>query len=103
MQKCEWCGKIFHTTRHECKFDPDKKNCFSCKNFLGIGWDSDFGWDARTEYADCNQYGTDRFDELGLEDTTDLEAIKKCRYNMQCPLHELMEGYEGKKTLKERT
>ena len=29
---CDTCGKDFKTpNRHKCKFDPNLKNCFTCK------------------------------------------------------------------------
>ena len=30
--RCRWCGKEFRTPdRHICKYDPDFRNCLSCK------------------------------------------------------------------------
>lgn len=34
--KCANCDKIFRTKRHDCKHDPEKKNCFTCANSRGF-------------------------------------------------------------------
>lgn len=33
--ECKYCKKVFKTVRHHCKYDPEKKNCFSCEHYTG--------------------------------------------------------------------
>ena len=33
--QCNHCGKLFKTERHDCKFDPEKRNCLTCQHNLG--------------------------------------------------------------------
>lgn len=72
--QCELCKKEFRTpNRHKCKFRPELKNCFTCKNFNG--WNNDSGFDVGIEppYPDCEH----------CEDWN-IETIKQAEYNMQC-------------------
>ena len=32
--QCNHCGKLFKTERHDCKFDPEKRNCLTCQHNL---------------------------------------------------------------------
>lgn len=73
--QCEFCNKDFKTpNKHQCKKNPELKNCFTCKNLKG--WDKDYIINEYTEtpYPDC----------AADVDGCDIEDIKSCNYNMQC-------------------
>ena len=36
MYKCKWCEKIFRSKRHKCMYNPENKNCFSCRYCTGF-------------------------------------------------------------------
>lgn len=81
VYECEYCKKLFRTTRHKCKFDSKLKNCFTCSNFDGWGDGNDgpcIGegmYDYLPPYPECKA-------DFGEE--WDIEIIKDCNYNMQC-------------------
>jgi hypothetical protein len=81
VYECEYCKKLFRTkNRHDCKKDPAKKNCFTCK-FLkdwlvsDDGTDVGIGFIRDPNYPDC---------VAGYGEGWDIEAIKSVNYNMQC-------------------
>lgn len=79
--QCQFCKKDFKTPdRHRCKFNPELKNCFTCKHLKGwIQSDyNEYGWgiDSGQNYPDCTK---------GYDDGSwDIESIKGVNYNMQC-------------------
>ena len=89
--ECQYCKQLFKTeNRHDCKKDPDKKNCFSCK-WLN-GWKEpeiidyiDVGI-GTIEVSEINMICKNPEEEKCMVDY-DLESIKQINYNMQC------EGY----------
>lgn len=62
-QECQWCGKLFKTTRHECKFDPELRNCFSCIHSHGQER-SDNSDEANLFRCDAGCDGYNHVDEL---------------------------------------
>lgn len=36
VYECTYCGKLFRTKRHVCKFDPYLGNCFTCTHYAGF-------------------------------------------------------------------
>jgi len=80
VYECEYCKKLFRTpNRHDCKFNPAKRNCFSCGNLKGWlesvdGVDTGMGILRDPNFPDC---------EAGI-DGWDIEDIKSVNYNMQC-------------------
>lgn len=89
VYECPHCKQLFRTPdKHDCKKDPIKKNCFTCK--YSKGWnegrivDVGFGpYDGpyAPSYPECvcgYDYGS----------CTNIEEIKSNGYNMQC------KGYE---------
>ncbi len=47
--ECEYCGKDFKTPdRHQCKYDPKLKNCYTCKHNYGFEEDIDFVYQDRS-------------------------------------------------------
>lgn len=79
--QCEFCKKEFKTPdKHYCKFNPELKNCFSCKHHCGWedsedGVDVGIGFIYNPPYPSCNNDGADDWD---------IETIKQVKYNMQC-------------------
>lgn len=73
--ECRFCKKDFKTpNKHQCKFRPELKNCFTCKHLKG--WESDYLYDnyIKIPFPDCAE-GCDGWD---------LEIIKGSEYDMQC-------------------
>lgn len=96
MYKCKWCGKTFRTTRHDCKFDADKVNCFTCKYSNGInisGWES-----GETPYFECDKYDY-ILDACGKEEYSEVEYLKENHYHTDCPCYEQIDNYVGKESL----
>ena len=60
--ECEFCGKDFRTPkRHQCKYDPRFKNCYSCKHNKGFykedrgdGYGTDIIAECDKDYCDFN-------------------------------------------------
>jgi len=73
--KCEFCGKVFMTPdRHDCKYNPEKRNCFTCGNNRKINgnifntdcfkeYDSN-GFEYKYIYSNCIIDGYDDYGEL---------------------------------------
>lgn len=77
--ECQYCKKDFKTpNRHECKFNPVLKNCFTCK-YLKC-------WDDGEDYSEGYDYNREpNFPNcVAGVDGWDIENIKQCGYNMQC-------------------
>lgn len=87
--QCQFCQKDFKTPdRHQCKKDPELKNCFTCKHLRG--WlesehyeviDVGFGGQKiqYPPYPDCAA-GEEGPEEGGW----DIEQLKSVGYNMSC-------------------
>ena len=76
--QCNFCKKEFRTPdRHKCKFRPELRNCFTCKNFNGWNIDGEWGGVFEEPYPDC-EYGED----------WNLKGIKNIGYNMRCQFWE---------------
>jgi len=79
--QCKWCHKDFKTaTKHDCKRDPVKRNCFSCANLLGWKESDDGiyvgegGYLREPNYPDCS----------AKVDGWDIEMLKRAKYHMAC-------------------
>ena len=104
--ECIWCGSIFKTdNKHRCKFNPDYRNCYSCRYCDGIeSMESTYSVPfAAHENASAvlkNIVDTETLKKIACRKghavyTRDI-ALKKNEY--MCPDHEIMENYEGKKS-----
>lgn len=80
--QCQFCKKDFKTpNRHHCKFNPELKNCFTCKHLKGwhegeiidVGF-GPYNGPYEPPYPDCNIEAC----------VGDLEEIKAMNYNVQC-------------------
>lgn len=79
--KCLYCGKLFRTTRHDCKFDPAKTNCFTCKHYAGFN-EPEFVDDYHKDVCvNCNADGNALF----------LNELKSSGYKLNCDEYELDE------------
>ena len=74
--QCQFCKKEFKTpNKHNCKFNPELKNCFTCKylkDWIYGEYVDDYY--RMPNYPDCEK-------ECG---DWDIESIKDCNYNMKC-------------------
>lgn len=81
VYECEFCKKLFRTpNKHNCKKNPELKNCFTCEHLKGWlksldGVDVGVGIIYDPNYPNC---------AAGI-DGWDIESIKHSNYNMQCP------------------
>lgn len=75
--QCEFCKKEFKTpNRHYCKFNPELKNCFTCKHLKG--------WHEGEEYPG-DYYREPNYPDCAKEcDGWNIENIKELSYKMQC-------------------
>lgn len=77
MYECQHCKKLFKTPdKHNCRRDPDKTNCYSCKN-----WGHQFYF-GETEYwsATCSQEASCAKHETSYAE----EAHELMRFNGWC-------------------
>jgi hypothetical protein len=78
VYECPHCKKLFRTkTRHSCKYDPDNKNCFTCKH--NIKFDVD--------HNDCG-YGQLVYVVCEKEYDADMPQMIKCKYKLDCQEYE---------------
>lgn len=81
--ECQFCKKDFKTPdKHHCKFNPELRNCFTCKYLKGWlqseeHYDYGTGYGQEPNYPDCTAISTDMQD-------WNIESIKNENYNMQC-------------------
>lgn len=78
--ECQFCKKDFKAPdRHHCKFNPELKNCFTCKHLKD--------WETSEEYHDYGVgYGREpNYPDCAVEcGEWDIELIKDVQYDMQC-------------------
>lgn len=105
MYQCKWCGGIFHTTRHKCKFNPEYKNCLSCKHCIGFddfkGQASD--WRATGYQWEIEPYKIFLCDIDGMcdEPNVDLAELAMHSWKGFCDYYEIMPDYKGKSSYAE--
>ena len=92
--KCRWCGKAFQNNRHDCKFDPDKTNCLSCKKCKGV--DKEDG----SRYFVCADDIQPSLPDVSFGVYADFRE-KNRHYKMNCESYEPLENYEGSKSYAE--
>jgi len=80
---CLYCKKDFKSnTRHDCKRDPDKKNCFTCKH--NKGWKPT---EVEYDYHNSEEWGVICENEY---DHTAPDLVRMS-YKLNCPEWELKE------------
>lgn len=99
---CKWCGREFRTPdRHDCKWNPGKRNCLSCVHQCGtFSVEEDAGDGFQTAifpYFQCDVLGKDESDSTNNLTEIHLNEWKGC-----CDSYETVPGYKGKETFKER-
>lgn len=93
--KCEWCGKEFHTQdRHDCKFDPDKRNCLSCKHVRG-------SFDVRDSEGNYVFFKCAKMDGEECDLTNDISVLHADHWKGDCPNYDVADEYKGKATFVE--
>lgn len=77
--ECEYCKQLYRTPhRHECKKNPAKKNCFSCKHSKSYGFY--YEHELKDAYCDCDING--QMEDYALSD------VKLMNYKMDCDDYE---------------
>ena len=96
--KCKWCGGIFSTERHKCKFSPKRKNCMSCKHCIGFRKGSGAIYDpVSLGYVDVDPSWF--ICDMGIDGYNDLTDIHDNGWDgLGCDSYELMDNYNGKKS-----
>lgn len=93
VYECPHCKKLFKTfDRHNCKFNPKLKNCFSCKH--SKGWTNEY--EQRDSYGRLEIYEPPIID-CNIEDCDeerDIETLKAISYDMRCFYYEEGNYYE---------
>lgn len=96
VYKCKWCGRMFKTPNlHQCKFDPDLKNCMSCKHNAGCRPGEYEEGEFIPPRIICPFHPAD-------DDGGGNNEFPMAKENAQCPHHELLEGYKGSKSFAAR-
>lgn len=83
---CGYCKKDFRTPdRHECKMNPELKNCFSCKNLKG--WKEGYEHEVHADWGTYKEPQSPMPDCGANESNSyawSLELIKEKNYAMEC-------------------
>lgn len=98
--RCQWCGKEFKTDHlHDCKFDPDKRNCLSCIHQIGSFCRDEpgDGYEERGHYFQCEVLGKNT-----IEDTNKIEVLCLDFWRGGCPFYESVPDWKGKETFRKR-
>lgn len=87
-KQCCHCGLLFVTERHDCKFDPEKRNCLTCQHNLGQRVNCD-----GEAYFEC-----EKGDKDGV---SDLIVLISCHWNLKCDDWEKVELVEKARNIRE--
>lgn len=98
---CRFCSREFKTpTRHQCKYNPKFKNCFSCANSTEIHWIDDTGRViAEQEAAELNFIGCNKVFSCtcgGDEKMRSITKLSARQWNSDCRMWQTIPGYTGK-------
>jgi len=78
--KCEYCDKEFRTpNRHQCKYDPKFKNCYTCKHNHGFEKDIDFIYQDR---SGVDYHGQERNGSFYVLCALDIELLDTDGYTI---------------------
>ncbi|MBR4444330.1 MAG: hypothetical protein IKS37_00345 [Solobacterium sp.] len=92
MYQCAWCGKIYRTDqRHQCKFRPSFRNCFSCEHCRSI----------KVINPQEGRYSEKRI-ECEVRGDIPVLALSVKDWKWDCPEWQLISGYTGKNTYSSR-
>lgn len=86
--ECKYCHKLFATTKHECKWNPSKKNCLTCKHCVGLDKGKGDIFDNDTLGFIEHQSSYFMCDKGDMSDFAEMEVIYQNHWNGYC------EGYE---------
>lgn len=105
MYECQWCKKVFRSTRHKCMYNPKNRNCFSCKHCTGF--DTFTGQEANYlmtghlwEIAPYRTFLCD-MEEADIDVYSDFDKLYDQKWKGNCPYYELRDGYKGKDSYSE--
>lgn len=105
--RCRWCGKEGLKTpyRHKCKFNPEYKNCFSCRHCKGVEFirisDGEQITEKEAQASGCEKrmICEKSCDPDGKENIRTLWKMSLYRkWKVMCPEYLKMDFYEGKDT-----
>lgn len=105
--RCRWCGREGLKTpyRHKCKFNPEYKNCFSCRHCKGVEFirisDGKRITEKEAQIFECEK-------RMSCEKSSDPEWKENIRtlwklslyrkWKAMCPEYQRLDFYEGKDT-----
>ena len=106
MFQCKYCMKIFHTAnRHQCKFKPEFRNCFSCMNCSGIAEnvhevvvDRECFPSGRDEEESETKTYTSKYTVCNCGNGQDISELANRRWKLNCPNWKEIPNYTGKET-----
>lgn len=86
LYECQHCKKLFKTpNKHNCRKDPDKTNCYSCKH-----WGHQFYFDKT--YDDGGDMTCDVSDACAKHETSYTEEayriMQESGWHLDCPNYE---------------
>ena len=93
MYQCQHCKKLFKTSnKHDCRRDPDKTNCYTCKH-----WGHQFHYDK--SYRDEGEMTCEQIDACEKYETSSVEEafLIMCERNwkLNCSEYEMGGGTTG--------
>lgn len=85
--ECKYCHKLFNTTKHDCKWNPNKRNCLTCKHCIGFEQGEGDIYDSST-LGFIEHQSSYFLCEKDLHDFAELEAIHEDNWNGYCEDYE---------------
>ncbi len=89
VYRCRFCRKIFMTDkRHTCKFNPEAKNCFSCRNCMELKENKDKDREHFSDIEVCCKKGL----------RTGLAEMASLNWQLGCNSWQIRPDYKGKES-----
>ena len=106
MYQCVYCGKIFRTDKkHQCKFKPEFRNCFSCQHCTGIVEVTQDVVVRDEYYPFAGEQNGPELHKITTKYTTcakgnghSIAELSNKRWNLNCDMWDIMPNYTGKET-----
>ena len=96
VYKCKWCGKTFKTPNlHDCKFDPDHRNCLSCRHNCGC---RKFEMQGECDVIPSRIICPFHLEQDGSDGPN---AFPYAKGHCQCKDYKILDGYQGSRTFAE--
>lgn len=98
MYKCNYCGKLFKTDhKHNCKFFPRHKNCFSCRHFIYV---REAGIEYCMPFVESGDTWLEEREikivECEKRINATIDQLKTFGWSLNCSEWEMAEDYRGK-------